>query len=162
MTKSIRICVLLLLAPIAGCTHGDKVKGTSPAQSRVDVLAAKLEGNEIGRIEIFEIPPEVLTRIAITPEALEKQFDYKLTIRDIRGGAYQAKLIEAMKSTVVQPRSDMADIRWGIVFYGIDETRVAGVYFDKWGGNGAVDSTPVSFKGDLFKWLDGNFSDCFR
>ncbi len=138
------------------------MKGTSPAQSQVDILAAKLEGYEIARIEIFEIPAEVLTRIAITPEALERQFHYKLTIRDIRGGAYQTNLIEATKSIVVQPGSEMADVRWGIVFYGLDETRVAALYFDKWGGNGAVDSTPVSFKGDLFKWLDGNFSGCFR
>lgn len=154
--------MLLLLAPIDGCAQGGKVKGTSPAQSQVDVLAAKLESGEIARIEIFEIPARILTRTRITPEALERQFHYMLTIRDIRGGAYQPKLIEATKSLAVQSRSEMPDIRWGIVFYGPNETRAGAVYFDKSGDSGAVDSAPVSFKGDLFKWLDRNFSSCFR
>ena len=138
------------------------MKDTSPDQSQVDVLAAKLEGGQIGRIEIFEIPVRILTRARITPEALEKQFHYKLTIRDVRGGAYQPKLIEVTKSLAVQRRSEMADIRWGVIFYGTDNSRVGALYFDKSGSSGAVGSTPVSFKGDLFKWLDDNFSSCFR
>jgi hypothetical protein len=56
----------------------------------------------------------------------------------------------------------MEDMHWGIVFYGRDERRVTGLYFDEWGTGGAVDSTPVIFEGHFFKWLDGNFYDCFK
>lgn len=153
---------LLLLVPMMGCAQGNKVKSNSPAQSQVDNLATKLANGEIGRVEIFQIPARVLTRTRITPDALERQFYYKLTIRDIRGGAHQAKLIDGMKSLAVQPESEMADIRWGVVFYGTDESRVGALYFDKSGSTGAVGVSPVSFKNDLFKWLDGSFSSSFR
>jgi hypothetical protein len=56
----------------------------------------------------------------------------------------------------------MADLRWGIIFYGLDDNRVGAIYFDKTGSRGSVESSPVSFNGGIFKWLDGNFSDCFR
>lgn len=160
--KTYTACALLLLVPMMGCAQGSNVKANSPSQSQVDSLAAKLANGDIGRIEIFQIPARVLTRTRITPEMLEKQFHYKLTIRDIRGGAHQDKLIEAMKSLAVQAEGEMTDIRWGIVFYGLDESRVGALYFDKSGSKGAVGDTPASFKGGLFKWLDGNFSVSFR
>ncbi len=136
--------------------------GESVAQSRVDTLSAKLANYEIGNVEILQIPSEILTRTRITPEMLEKQFSYKLTIRDLRGGAYREKLLEAMKSTKVRPKSETPDIRWGIIVYDLNGGRVGAIYFDKWGKSGAVGDIPVSFKGKLFKWLDGNFSCCFR
>jgi hypothetical protein len=139
-----------------------EVKADNPVQSEVDVLAAKVAGGEIERIEIFQMPPRLLTRARITPAMLERQYYYKLTIRDVRGNIQQNKLVEAMKSTMAQPQSEVTDIRWGIVFYNVDGTRVGALYFDKSGNNGAVNDTAASFKGDLFKWLDENFSGCFR
>ncbi|GAB4351230.1 MAG: hypothetical protein Kow0099_35230 [Candidatus Abyssubacteria bacterium] len=121
-----------------------------------------MANRDIVRVEIVQIPPEVLTRTRITPEMLETQFHYKLTIRDMRGGAYREELAKTLKSTAVQPQSEMVDIRWGIVFYDANDMRVGAVYLSKWGKNGAVGETPVSFKGKLFKWLDRNFSECFR
>ena len=78
---------------------------------------------------------------------LEKQFHYKLTIRDIRGGAHQDKLIEAMKSLAVQAEGEMTDIRWGIVFYGLDESRVGALYFDKSGSKEQWATLPPLSKG---------------
>lgn len=138
------------------------MENKSQAHTQVEVITAKLDNYQIGRVEILQIPPYVLTRTRITPDMLEKQFDYKLTIRDMRGGAYRDGLLEAMKSVVVQPESEMADIRWGIIFYGLEDRRLGAIYFDKWGGHGAVGNVPVSFKGKLFKWLDSNFSCCFH
>jgi hypothetical protein len=138
------------------------VKGNNQAQSQVDALAAKLAHGEIVRMEILQIPPRVLTRTRVTPEMLEKQFHYKLTIRDVRGGVHYSKLVAITKSIVIQPQSEMADLRWGVIFYGMDESRVAAFYFDKEGSTGAVGDIPVSFRGEFFKWLEGNFSTCFR
>jgi hypothetical protein len=154
--------MLLLAGSIPACSQAEKVKATSPVQPEVDAVAAKLGNGEIGRIEIFQIPDEVLTRTRITPEMLERQFDYRLTIRDVRGGAYQQTLTEIMRSIAVQPTAEMADLRWGVIFYNIDESRALSLYFDKSGSNGAVGMTPVAFKGDLFKWLHSNFSNGFR
>ena len=67
----------------------------------------------------------------ITPEMLEEQFYYKVTIHEMRGGAYENSLIEAAKSIAVQPGTEMADLRWGVIFYGVDDGRVGALYFDR-------------------------------
>jgi hypothetical protein len=161
--RIIAICLFLLLVPSARSIEAkDGVKTDNSPQSEVDVLAAKVASGEIERIEIFQIPPRVLTRARITPDMLERQYYYKLTIRDVRGNMQQNKLVEAMRSTTARPQGEMTDLRWGIVFYGADGTRVGAIYFDKSGSGGTVDDTAASFKGDLFRWLDESFSGCFR
>jgi len=152
-------CIMML---IGGCAEGNQVKADSQTGSEVDGLVAKLAKGEIGRVEVLQIPPEVLTRTRITPEMLERQFDYKFTIHDVRGGAYRKGLLEAMRSVEVGPRSEMPDLRWGIVFYDVHDMRVGALYFDKTGSRGAVDNAPVSFRGDFFKWLKDSFARCFR
>lgn len=156
-------CLALLLMVASGCMQGRNVQANSPIQSRVDSLAAKLNAREIGKVEVLQIPPSVETRTRITPEMLEVQYSYKLTIRDLRGQFHQKELAEAVRETKVQPGPNMPDLRWGIVFYSLDGTRVLGLYFDRNGSKGAVGDVPVSFGGHrLFKWLDDNFSASFR
>jgi hypothetical protein len=162
MRSTFAACALLYSMLTSGCAQGREVKTQSPAQSQVDALATKLANREIGRVEILQIPARILTRTRITPGMLERQFHYKLTIRDVRGEVHQEKLTEAAKSITVQPETEMPDLRWGVIFYGLDDTRVGALYFDKTGSRGGVGDTPVSFKGGFFEWLDGNFSGCFR
>jgi hypothetical protein len=164
MKAQVVVYILLLLSPVTVCAQGGDqlVKGNNQAQSKLDALAAKLADGEIVRMEILQIPPRALTRTRVTPEMLEKQFHYKLTVRDIRGEVYYSKLVEVAKSIVIRPQSETADLRWGVIFYGVDESRVAAFYFDKGGSNGAVGDVPVSFRGEFFRWLEGNFSTCFR
>jgi hypothetical protein len=156
------VYALLLLMPSTGCARGRDVRINSLAQSKVDALAKKLASSEVEKVEILQIPARILTRTRITPEMLERQFHYKLIIRDVRNTLYQQELTEAVKSVAVQPEKDMSDLRWGVILYGPDDTRLGALYFDKTGSRGGVGDTPVSFKGGFFKWLDGNFSDCFR
>ena len=154
--------IVLLSALINGCANGDQTEGNSQAQMQVDALAAMLANRDIGRVEILQIPPDVETAWSITPEMLEKHFYYKLTISDIRASAHRDKLVNAMKSIAVVPQPKMPDIRWGVILYDLNGVRAGAIYFDKWGKSGAVGDVPVSFKGKLFKWLDRNFSCCFR
>lgn len=159
---TITMCVLSLIMPSISSRQASAAKVNNLAQLEVDGLATKLASGEIGRVEIVQIPERILTRTRITPEMLEKQYHYKLTIHDIRGGVHQKRLLDALKSTEVQLESGMTDLRWGVVLYGVDERRVGGLFFDKSGRSGAVNNSPTSFKGDLFKWLNDSFSDCFR
>ena len=124
MKTQMVVYVLLLLLPIAGCAQGREVKVSGPTQSQVDALATELANRQIGRVEILQIPTRILTRTRITPGMLEKRFHYKLTIRDVRGGLHQQKLTEAAKSIAVQPETVMPDLRWGVIFYGLDDRRV--------------------------------------
>jgi hypothetical protein len=155
-------CLMLLLMPIVNWAQGNDVKATNSAEAMMDLLVTKLTSREIARVEVLQIPSRLLTRTRITPEMLEKQFHFKVTIRDVRGEVHQQTLTEAMKSTSVQPETDIADLRWGIIFYGLDDKRVGAVYFDKTGSRGNVENDPVSFRGGIFKWLNDNFSDCLR
>ncbi len=144
-----------------GCTQGAQVKSISPAHEQVKAISIALSQDAIGRIEIIQIPPEVLTRARITPEMLERQYHFKLTIRNVSASS-RNRLIETFKSTTVQPRDDTADLRWGVIFYSRNEVRVGAVFFDKTGRHGAVNDAPVSFGGDFFRWLDATFSSCFQ
>ena len=132
------------------------------AQSRVDALIASLRSGAIGRTEILQIPPRVLTRTRVTPEMLERSFHYKFIIGDLRGSPYSSDLVAAVASTTAQPVSDMGDLRWAIVFFDTNNQRIASLYFDGPGQRGAVDSIAVSFKGGLTKWLSDNFSKAFK
>lgn len=131
-------------------------------QSRINALISSLRSNSVERVEIFQIPARILTRTRVTPEMLEHSFHYKLTIRDIRGGAYNAGLLASVSSTSVQPADEMGDLRWGMIFFSADEARIASIYFDASGHRGGIDKATVSFKGDLFRWLDSNFSGAFK
>lgn len=132
------------------------------AQSRIDTLTSKLRSNEVQRVEIIQMPPRMLTRTRVTPEMLERSFHYKLIIRDIRGGVYASSLIAAVASTSAELSAEMGDLRWGVAFFDQNEQRIESFYFDASGHRGAVDSLPVSYKGDMLKWLDDNFSKAFK
>ena len=152
----------LLLSPILGCAQRGNMNPNDAPQARLDNLASILVRHEVGRVEVLQIPPRVLTRTRITPELLEKQFHYKMSVRDVRGGTYETELVAAVKSMAVHSESTMPDLRWAIVFYDLNDLRLVAVYIDKSGAYGAVDNSPVAIKGDLFTWLSNNFSKCFR
>jgi hypothetical protein len=148
-----------LLVTASVCVgEGTAAGGQATPQARVERLLDQVRSNGVKRIEIVQIPPGILTRTRVTPELLEHSFHYKLVIGDIRGSAYAASLTSAVGSMSAEPGGEMGDLRWGMTFYDQGDQRIASLYFDASGHRGAIDSTPVSFKGDLFKWLDDNFS----
>jgi hypothetical protein len=148
---------LVLLRPNANPETG----GSSQAQ--IDELAKRLASRQVGRVEIFHIPPGMLTRTQITPDDLEQQFVYRLTIRDLRGNAYEVDLGRGVKSMSVQPRGESVDLRWATVFYTTDGARLGALYFDSTGRAGSVNFAPVSFTDNrLFEWLTNHFATCFQ
>jgi hypothetical protein len=81
-----------------------------------------------------------------------------LPISDIQVAVLERELTEAAKSIVVQPQAEIPDLHWGIIFYDLDDHRVASLYLDHAGSRGAVGDAPVSFRGKFFKWISNNFS----
>jgi hypothetical protein len=132
------------------------------AQAHLETIVAKLSAKEIERVDILEMPSEALTRTRVTPEMLEAQFWYKLTINHFRGGPYEGELLVASKSLTVRPQEEIPDLRWAAIFYDTNGIRVGALYFNNTGSAGAVDTTPVLFQGSFFNWLNRNFSECFR
>ena len=155
-------CIAILIATMFGCGQINDAKTEKPPQVYLQTISMALGKDQIGKVEILQIPPRILVRAQVSPEALEKQYHNKLVIRDIAATAYRSKVVDIFKTVSVQPRKDTADLRWGVIFYSRDDTRVGAVYFDQSGHYGAVDNKPVSFQGDFFHWLDTTFSDCFQ
>jgi hypothetical protein len=134
----------------------------NPLQPQVDSVAAALRASGVGRIEIVAIPPETETAIAVRPEGLEQHPAYRLTIRDVRTVAIRDRLSQALDSLTVRPSSDAGDIRWGVIFYDIQGKRLLGVFFDRDGKRGAIDSAGASMGGQFYNWLNRTYADCFK
>jgi hypothetical protein len=155
--------VPLLALPLLMVVFARTVNSGQDQPSLVEMrfrnLAASVANGRITKIELLQIPPGIETRTGITPEMLEKQFYYRLTFQRMEGSPLYSRLATAMKNASVGTRAAGADLRWGILFYSDDAKRVGAIYFDAGGTRGYVDDTPVSFKGGLFAWVDGTFSN---
>jgi len=138
------------------------------ARTALDAVSVKLDRSEIAKVEILEIPANVSTRERITPTLLEAHYFYRLTIQDIRDQTYLRNFTAAFKSVKIKSAGQGGDLRWGIIFYAIDGSRVAALYFDRWGTGGWVDNVPVVFggnmifRGDMIPWLERRFGHCFE
>lgn len=156
--KIIAVFVMLLSMVVGTAAESNQ----SSVQDQLQQISKDLSGNRVGRVEILQIPPRILTRARIGPEMLEKQYHNKLTIRDINSNAYKDKLISSIKTLSASPRDEISDLRWAVVFYSQEGTRIGALYFDKSGQYGAVNASGAAFKGDFFGWLTGTFANCFQ
>lgn len=138
--------------------------GNSPGslQEQVITISANLSSGQVGRVEILQIPARVMTRARITPGMLERQYHNKLTIRNLDTAAYKSEMINSFKSISARSRNEIPDIRWGVIFYSRDDTRIGTVYFDKSGEAGAVNGEAATFTGNFFGWLNATFSGCLQ
>lgn len=152
------VCLTVLL----GYVQGGQAVPPNKEQAQVASILTALNSDKVSRIEILQIPPRILYRTRVTPEVLEKDYYFKLTMRYVHDSDQFGRLVSGLKSMSVEPRSKPADLRWGVVFYSRDDTRIGALYFDQTGKDGAVDGTPVSFDGTLFKSIEDTFSNCFR
>lgn len=132
------------------------------AQQTVHMSLAKFASDDVNRIDIIQIPSGISTYTKVTPAMLETGYLYKLSIVHIRTGLYGRDFQGAMASVFASPSASQGDLRWAIIFYDYKDNRMGAIYFDARGENGYVDYTSVSFRGNLFNWLDKNFSGIFR
>lgn len=147
------LAIVACLAVSVGC--GQPSMAVSPAQPRVDALIQRADAREIGLVEIVHVPSSVLTNIRLTPSALDRAYDTKFVIRELRASTFRQELTEAMRGLVVTAASEAPEVRWGIIFHDVKGTRVGAVYFNQNGTAGVVDDVPVTFNGKLFRWVEG-------
>jgi hypothetical protein len=127
-------------------------------QVRLRDLASSVENGNVARIDVLQFPPDILTRAGLSPQMLEEQYYYKLTIERRRGASPWTRLTNALKSTSVEPDDVSGDLRWAVVFYSGDGKRIGAIYFDAGGRHGYVDKTRVSLKGDLLSSVQAAFA----
>lgn len=132
------------------------------AQQAVHMSLAKFASDDVDRIDVIQIPPGISTYTKVTPAMIETGYLYKLSIAHIRTGLYGRDFQGAMASVFASPSASQGDLRWAVIFFDCKDNRMGAIYFDARGENGYVDYTSVSFRGDLFNWLNKNFSGIFR
>ncbi|MEN6459104.1 MAG: hypothetical protein ABFC63_09245 [Thermoguttaceae bacterium] len=160
--QRISLCVALLSALIATTSPAEPKQGTGMnnddhSQAAFDVLAAAVARNDIGRLEVVWLPASILTRSAMTPHRLEASFRYKIVARDMSTGLLRKELAQVLSSVKVYRETRMADLRWGVIFFGRNGERVGAVYVAKNGEQGAVNDIPCRLEGGLLGWLRGIF-----
>jgi hypothetical protein len=106
----------------------------------------------IDRVEILYFPERILTRTALTPEMLERQYRYKIEIRDLGASPQRQQLLAALQGTVVVPSERPCDIRTAVLLYDKSGKRLLSLYFERGGKNGAVNDKFVSIDSTVYSW----------
>jgi hypothetical protein len=144
LTTAILMLLGVLIAP---------AQNESAAKAQIDALVNASAAAKLERIEVFRLPKDYESYVAVQPEDIESRWLYKFTIRQFRSPRNELTLA-ALRSATVQRSARNWEVRWGIVFYSRPkETRIAALYFDESGRYGAVDKIPVSFGPDFFPRL---------
>ncbi len=144
MSRFLRI-LLATQVFIMGCGNAEPQKQPGIGKAQIDTLVQEMQAGRIGTVEILQIPASAVFRTRVTPELLEKWWDYKLTIRRLDYPRID-KLAAALKAVTVQQGDTGADMRWGVIFYSVTEQkRVAALSLDSSGRHGAVNDVLVSF-----------------
>jgi hypothetical protein len=110
----------------------------------------------VKRIEIMHIPPHIESPIAIRREVIDQGGFYKIIIYGVDN--IRASFEKAIRSVIIKEIEGGSDLRWALVLMDSQGNRLLSIYFNENGDKGYVDSTPVSFKGKLFRWIKSNFS----
>lgn len=132
-------------------------------QQELDDLAKAFANNDVGSLEILYHPAEHI--IGNTPEYIEHHFNYKVTINDPFLIYRNSGLIEALRSLRIDESDHGSDIKWAMIFYNKNGSRMNALYLDAWGKNGiwsGANDSLVSFKGTLFRWLVDNIGNCLK
>jgi hypothetical protein len=157
--------VLMILFCVTTFAEGLHARGATTMMASISsfqIITEKLKSGEISKVDIFEMSAHLLTRTRVTPEMLERQFRYKLTVADVQSWPLRDQLLARLQAGTVAPTEREPDLRWGLVFYDMKEARIGGIYFDKTGRFGYIDNVRVTFTGSLFGLLEREFTSCFR
>lgn len=153
---------LLLAAPTTARATGEPTppppqasySALDAAQDQIAGLVWRLAHGKIRRVEILT-NGDVLAE-PYPPQGLEGNFAYKLSIVDINRAPYRDGLLAALQTVSVMPSTRESAAKWAAIFYDHKDERVASLYLDGATQVGAVDGTPVTFRGQLAEWLEAN------
>jgi hypothetical protein len=136
--------------------------GTSQVRGAKSFTAYGVSPEAIDRVEILYYPEHILTRIALTPEMLEQQYQYKVEVREFVASTQRQQLVLALREISLTPSSRSFDLRTAILLYDKSGKRVMSLYFDRGGKNGVVNRETVSTSDGVYRWaksLMRGFSD---
>jgi hypothetical protein len=143
-------CLLCACSPLQ---PEGKTPSTPSAQKRTvtNALQSSIKDlDNVRRVEILHIPEDIPVSRPLTPKLLERAYFHKMIVMK-RLPLTPPKLEKAIRTTTAAyEKGDENDIRWGVIFYGAKEERIASVYFNSDGKAGYINATPVSFSNGFF------------
>jgi hypothetical protein len=112
----------------------------------------------VERVEILYIPERFLTRAALGPEAVERQYYYKLEVRQFSGSVERERLLPALQDASFSPSPESYDFRTAVLLFDKSDKRLLSLYFSRGGQNGMVDRQWVSTNDAVYRWAKSMMS----
>jgi hypothetical protein len=106
----------------------------------------------VERVEILYFPERILTRAALGPETLERQYKYKVEIREFPESVQREQLVSALREPSFSPSGRSYDLRTAVLLFDRSGKRVLSLYFDRSGKNGVVNGESVSTNEAVYRW----------
>ena len=124
----------------------------STAQTQTAEPPLSVAAEQVQRVEILYVPERIFVRVALSPERLERGYQYKLEIRDVRESAEWQRLLSLLRETSVKPSWQTYDHRTAVLLFDKDGRRIASLYFDKFGTGGTINGKSGTISGGIFRW----------
>ena len=100
--------------------------------------------------------------MAITPGWLEKNYLYKLEIRDIPASQMIVSLGQTLSQLSVRKYEKSSDVRYAFLFYAHEANPIFTMYYDPIKKSGFVEGESVSFDERLNDWIAKNCENIFE
>src|SRR5205814_1956333 len=97
LSRAIVPSILLLCNGIAAAGQSDAAAATD-AQKQFSNITSALANNTVASIDILHMPDAVETRASVTPENLERWFDFRITINKAREWAGRDEFVKTLRS----------------------------------------------------------------
>jgi hypothetical protein len=107
-------------------------------------LSSALEIRKVKRVTIVHMPDSIMTRVNITPEALRRLASSTFEISD----HVEEKLSPVLSQVYFQHEDHSPDLRWGVLFFDVQNREVGSVYADALAHYGYVNGETVGFHTD--------------
>ena len=136
------LSVVILVA----CTSHSQPRNDS--SSKYGIIPKAVE-----RVEILYYPERILTRAALTPEMLERQYKYKVELRDFPASLQREQLVPMLRVASFSPSPSRSyDLRTAVLLFDESGKRMLSLYFDSSGRNGVVNRESVSTNDVVYRW----------
>ena len=121
---------------------------SNDSSSKYGILPEAVE-----RVEILYFPERILVRAGLTPEMLERQYEYKLEIRDFPASLQREQLASMLREASFSPSPSRSyNLRTAVLLFDKSGKRMLSLYFDHRGRNGVVNRESVSTNDVVYRW----------
>jgi hypothetical protein len=121
----------------------------------VEQLDQQWKAVRVKKIEIMHIPTNRMCLGNVSSSRMDVSYGYKLIVRDPESSELMKELMGVLRNVSADWSGELADIRWGLVFYDLEDRRLFSIYLDRTGHNGVVNGACVNIRSDaLRKWAE--------